>query len=169
MAKLNKQQQAEFDALRQALAVALAWRRTEKVERDVPPPEGVGLTRGWDARAWNGQYRVDKACSSSVSHGDGWERTTSQGAHSLYSTRERALRAVRYQIEQQCAETLAKIDAEIAKELAEAVPTPERPPLADFADALRNMVLDMDRRGAHSQAKRVAEELLDKYDGRADS
>lgn len=118
MGKLNKEQQAELDRLRRALAVALAWRRTEPVERDVPPPtSGAPLSKGWDSRAWSGQWRVDKACSSSISHGDGWDRTTSQGARHLYSTRERALRAARYELEQQFALTLADIDEQIAAEV----------------------------------------------------
>lgn len=159
MAKLNKQQQVELDELRQALAVALAWRRTEPVERDVPPPEGHGLSKGWDSRAWSGQWRVEKACSSRVSHGSGWERTSSQGSRHLYSTRERALRAARYELEQEFARTLADIDEQIA-EVTQAQPKL----LSDFADALRNMVLDMDHKGVHTHAKRVAEDLLDRYE-----
>lgn len=124
MAKLNKQQQGELDNLRQALAVALAWTRTKPVERDLAPPKN-GLSNGWDARAYGGEYRVDKACSSSVSHGDGWERTTSQNPLWLFSTRELALRAVRYELEQQCAKTLALIDEQIAKELAKVSPAPD--------------------------------------------
>lgn len=125
---MNKKEQAEMDALRKELAIAKALRFTDKVKPDVPPPTGGGfsngsmdLTRGWDAHAclssYN-SYRVEKACSSSVHHGTGWEKTSSQWPRHLYSTRLLALRACRNQLEELVARSLAEIDLDIEREIA---------------------------------------------------
>lgn len=45
---MNKTERAEMEALRNELAPAKAWRRTEPVEKDVPPPDCYDeLRTGW--------------------------------------------------------------------------------------------------------------------------
>ena len=96
---------------------ALRWSDSD-VAPDVPPPErGSELTTGWLFNAY--ARRVNVACSDVVSHAVGkTDRTTTQGAQRLYSTRTRALRALRCAMEREFAAALAKIDAEIQKEQA---------------------------------------------------
>ena len=99
--------------LAQALALAI---QVEPVERDLPPPsyeDGSGaMTRGWDFNAYNQQ--VYKACSSSVYHGHGWDKATSQRPLSLFSTRSLALKALRNAVHFEMVRKLANIDLMIA-------------------------------------------------------
>ena len=110
---MNKKEQAAMDDLRRELLLVKAWRLTPPVERDLPPPPvfcaSVKLTKGWDYNVH--QPRVFKACSSSTYHGYGWEKTTSQRSMSLYSTREKAIAAMRHEAEQSALKRLADIDA----------------------------------------------------------
>lgn len=119
---MNKKEQAEMEALRHELRLAKALRWTDPVSRDLPPPPNeskVGtLSRGYNGWSWNNEFSVAKACSSCSSHGGGWEKTGSQRPMHLFSTRLLALRHVRNECEQRAAKTLAAIDAEIEKELA---------------------------------------------------
>lgn len=109
---MNKREQAHFEALQTKLQVAYALHWTSEVKPDVPPPIGVGFTAGWLFNSYS--KTVTPACSTSVSHGTGEDpRPTTQGARSLYSTKVRALRALRHAMEQQYAEALASIDAQI--------------------------------------------------------
>lgn len=105
---MTKAERKAFADMEQRLYLAMAWRRTGHVERDLRPPESGGLSKGWDFNSHN--LHVYKSCSSSVSHGSGWEKTSTQNARSLYSTRERAIAALRYAVEQESVERLAKID-----------------------------------------------------------
>ena len=108
---MTKKEQAERQALLNEIARLKAWRLTQPVERDLAPPEykdGEKLTRGWDFNSHS--MTVYKACSSSIYHGHGWEKTTSQRPIALFSTRERAYAALRYAVEQECLDRLARID-----------------------------------------------------------
>ena len=107
MATLTKAQERRFHELR--VLAALRW--TAPVEPDVPPPtRSDQLTRGWIAIA----NRVEPGCSSSIYHGSGtMNKTTSQGARALHSTKLRALRAMRNIVERDAAQRLAQIDAQI--------------------------------------------------------
>ena len=116
MPRVTKAEQAEavkaaaaYEAL---IAQALRW--TAPVEADVPPPargEG-GLKTGYMYNVYSAAVFV--ACSSSNGHGVGsWTSTTTQGARALYSTRERALRALRAELERECAKRLAAVDRAI--------------------------------------------------------
>lgn len=108
-----------------ALEVALtecALRRTAEVKPDVPPP-GYGsglsvLTRGFAVVGERSDYpRIDEGCSSSIFHSvRSTTKTDTQGPISLYSTRLKALRALRYRVELQCAQRLRKIDKMIEEE-----------------------------------------------------
>ena len=126
MPKITKKEQAaraaaaaqEAQLAQQAREhAALRWSDSD-VAPDVPPPErGSELTTGWLFNEY--ARRVDVACSGVVSHAVGnTDRTTTQGKRWLYSTRARALRALRCAMEREFAAALAKIDAEIQKEQA---------------------------------------------------
>jgi hypothetical protein len=120
---MNKKEQAAFDDLQAQLRIAKALRFTEPVKTDVPIPESFrdsSLAKGWLYNAYvSGNPRVEKSCSSSVHHSFGNDdKTTTQGACRLYSTKLRALRAMRHEVEQRVAKILADIDAEIEAEVA---------------------------------------------------
>ncbi len=129
---MNKAERAEMQALQDQLALAKAWRLTDPVEPDIAPPQsGEPDTKGWHVHAYLGgldlPVRVERATSSVSSHFVGenaWVRrrdfmSNSQGSRPLYSTKTRALRAGRYQIEQQMLRKLAQIDQQIAAAEAE--------------------------------------------------
>jgi hypothetical protein len=111
----------------EGLLIEAALRRTSAVEPDVEIPEFGGLSKGYLPVAETGDYpRVLEACSSSVYHGtDSMIKTTSQGPRRLYSTRLRALRALRFKVEFECAKRLWRVDNAIGEELVrEAVNEP---------------------------------------------
>ena len=118
---MNKKERAEMDALQQQLAEARAFRFTGPAVRDVPPPSAISsLSRGWDFNAHS--LRVYKVCSSSVGHGNGWERTTTQNPRHLFSTESAAYAAMRHELERQYAKALADIDRRIAALADQQVP-----------------------------------------------
>jgi hypothetical protein len=96
-------------------------RFTEAVEPDVPIPGSYDdLAKGFlfseHIGGWSGP-RVEPACSSSIYHSFGNDdRTTTQGARRLYSTRLLALRGLRHEVEKKCAAILADIDKQIETE-----------------------------------------------------
>lgn len=110
MTKLSKKAQEELlNQQREArIRASLHW--TEPADGpDVQPPTGSGLVTGYLYNAYTN--RVDVACTSSVTHAFGRDdKTTTQHPRSLYSTRLRALLALRNAVERECAERLAKID-----------------------------------------------------------
>jgi hypothetical protein len=106
----------------EALLTEAALRRTSPVEPDVIPPHPQALSRELSTGfaivgELSDSARVEVACSSSVSHAVGYtDRTTTQNPKALYSTRLRALRALRYKVEARCAALLRKIDRWIEEE-----------------------------------------------------
>jgi len=118
MPRVTKAEQA---ALAQAAAAheahifqALRW--TAPIAPDVPPPANgeAGLTTGYAYNSFAAPVVV--ACSSGHSHAVGsCTKTTTQGARALYSTRERALGALRAELERDCAKRLAEVDRAIAE------------------------------------------------------
>lgn len=123
---MNKKEQAEMENIRNEMRKARALRFTDKVYQDVLPPshnEGYGkLNTGFVFNSHN--CSIDIACSSSFSHGKGQaNKTTSQQAISMFSSRLLALKAMRNEIEQECAKKLAKIDGYIEKEICQQQPT----------------------------------------------
>jgi hypothetical protein len=110
-------------ALMERLLTQAALRSTSPVEADVPPPErwGEALTKGFlPVAAGSNDGRVVVACSSSSSRGIGRDdAVTSQKAVYLYSTRLRALKALRWEAEQVFAQRLRKIDQMIELEEAQ--------------------------------------------------
>lgn len=109
---MNKQEQKAFEDLEQELRLAKALRFTEPVSKDVAPPPYRSadlLRKGFLFNAYS--PRVEPACTSSGSHSFGRDDvTTTQQPVSLYSTRLRALRALRNAVEIECAKKLATID-----------------------------------------------------------
>ncbi len=117
-AALAAEQSAERERLEREY-VALRWTDSSDIAPDVPPPDGWGeLTTGWTFNAFG--RRVEVACSSGGLHAVGrTDKTTTQRALALFSTRERALRALRalrVALEHEFATELAKIDALLSSE-----------------------------------------------------
>ena len=114
MPRVTKAEQAEALAREALIAQALRW--TAPLAPDVPPPargEG-GLATGYLYNVYSACVEV--ACSSSYSHGVGsWTSATTQRPRALYSTRERALCALRAELERDCAKRLAGVDSAIAE------------------------------------------------------
>jgi hypothetical protein len=114
---MNKKEQAEFDAAKKAVIVARALNWSEPVERDIPIPQG-GESKGFIFNTYSAA--VMYALSSSVGHATSHEgfpkKTSSQRGMSLFSTRLLALRAMRHEVEKECAEKLAGIDMQIQAE-----------------------------------------------------
>ena len=120
---MTKKERELMDHLR--MLAALRW--TASVLPDVPPPragaEFKSFSSGWTFNThamW-----VKPAWSSSISHGIGASRPEpqryagSQGPTHLYSTKLRALRAMRHAVERDAALQLRKIDALIEAEEAQ--------------------------------------------------
>ena len=110
-ATIAAEQSAERDRLDRE-CVALRWTNSgDDVAPDVLPPSGwQELSTGWTFNAH--ARRIDIACSSSIYHAIGrTDKTTSQQPIRLYSTRRRALRALRVALEHEFATELARIDA----------------------------------------------------------
>lgn len=114
--KLPKWAQQYVADLQYDCRIAAAFHRTQPVEKDVDIPErSYDLAKGWLFNSYNAS--VSKACSSAVHHcPHDDEKTTSQMPRRLFSTKLRALRALRYEVEKESAEKLAKIDLMIEEE-----------------------------------------------------
>lgn len=117
---MNKAEKAEMERLR----TRLAFRLTEPVEPDIPIPTEYGkATVGWRAFAWRDGYRVEECESSTILHrvlshvGEGHEAWSQQGIR-LHSSKLRALRAARYEMEQIFTRVLREIDVKIEQESA---------------------------------------------------
>jgi len=111
---------AEKEAMESALTAA-ALRTTSDVFPDVIPPDNTSnrLSTGFiTVGSMSDSARVDTACSSSIGHGIGrTDKTTSQGSRRLYSSRILALRALRREVENDCANRLRRIDRMIEGEI----------------------------------------------------
>ena len=120
---MTKAEKAKVEELKTELA--LRW-TTDDVSPDVPPPPAFGgYSQGWTFNAYN--LEAYEAWSSSLHHGRGKAPKTekerrnisaTQRPIELYSTRERALRAMRRTIEREAAKKLRSVDALIEGELA---------------------------------------------------
>lgn len=124
---MTKAERNRLVELEEELRRAKAWRRTEPVEPDVPIPgyDGPRLSKGWLYNAHLGSYGstaiVERACSSTVSHAFGQDdKTTTQQPRRLYSTKLLALKAARYDLEQQMEKILAETDRQIEQAAMEA-------------------------------------------------
>lgn len=87
-------------------------------ERDLPAPSngepGMRLTKGWDFNSFRdiggGVYKM---CSSCIHHGEGWERTSSQGKLNLFSTELKATQAMRAEMVLKHRQNMAALDKRI--------------------------------------------------------
>jgi hypothetical protein len=90
-----------------------ALRHTQEVLPDIPPPplgspHGT-LTKGFLFNSYSKEVR--ESCSSSMYHSyHRSDKTNTQGARHLYSSRLLALKAMRYEVEQKYAKELREID-----------------------------------------------------------
>lgn len=114
---MTKKEREAFAELKKELRLVAALRWTEPVLRDVPPPYGgaAKYSEGFTFGAYS--VTVEQAWSTAVAHGKGpapegreLYRSGSQGARSLFSTRRKALQALRHEIELESAAKLAKVD-----------------------------------------------------------
>ena len=114
---MTKAERAKMDDLERRLREAMAFRFTDPVEPDVEIPEEHGeLRKGWLFNEC--AATVACVCTSPIAHGYGGDDDTHlHGARRLYSTRLRALRALRNALERKYAKLLADIDRHIEKEV----------------------------------------------------
>lgn len=130
---MNKAEKAHVAALEKQLAEARAFRRTDSVETDLLPPNGYGperFTFGFRPFVYGTiEFRAEPIATSSIYHyryqSGGRMSGGSQGAMRLFSTRLLALQGARNQLEQNVAEALARLDAEIEAERTNPTPHPE--------------------------------------------
>ena len=111
----------EFNALKDEISelktmLALHW--TEPVLPDIEPPKHDDTDKLRKGFLYNvPSMRVEPACTSFIYHAFGRDdQTTSQGSVSLYSTRKKALQALRYDLEMKAALGLNRIDKLIEKD-----------------------------------------------------
>lgn len=108
---MTKKERADMDAAITRAETLAALRWTEDVAPDLPVPQWGQHTEGWLFFS----DRVEEAWSESVRHGFGRDRSRggSRSGVPLFSTRERALRALRHQTEMAAAQRLRAIDIAI--------------------------------------------------------
>jgi len=111
LAKLPQWAIDYFEKKFRSLETIAALRWTDETTADVPPPRTDSTVRNELSRGYavvgSGMYgRVEPVCSSCMQ--PIW----------LHSTKLRALKAHRNQIEQECASQLLKIDKQIESEIA---------------------------------------------------
>ena len=97
---MTKKELAEVEALKTRLSL----RFYQEIEPDIDIPK-EGIVNGWLYNEY--AMRVEKACTSSISHNyGGWDKTTTQQPRRLYSTKALAYKAL-----------LAKMAVKYANEL----------------------------------------------------
>jgi len=119
---MTKKERAEMDAAieRAELLAALRW--TAPVQPDVAPPQsGGGYTEGWVFNAYSSTVQLE--WSGSVLHGSGpaprdGKRAScaSQRSQWMYSTKAKALAAMRHEVERESARKLLAIDKRLRDE-----------------------------------------------------
>ena len=120
---MTKKERADFDAAIDKIQLLGALRFTTPVEQDVPvPTTNSGFASGWDFNSYE-RGRVWLGWSDSTGHGSGpipidkVYRSGSQGARCMFSTKAKALAAMRNEMEQRFASILAAIDRQIQESL----------------------------------------------------
>lgn len=122
---MTKTERADVEALRTELAKALAFRRTEPVDPDIPKPKcGEPRIEGWTANPAHTYSQVKRAWSEHHMNGLIGSCSRSQGGIALFSTEERAWRHVRHALEQAFAAQMVTIDENIAQARAAAQENP---------------------------------------------
>lgn len=116
---MNEKERTEFDAAKKAVVVARALNWSEPVARDLLPNNAVvGEVCGFTFNAYNGEvlYALSGTVSHATSRDDFPKRTSTQRGIAMFSTKLLALKAMRHEVEKECAEKLAKIDMQIQAE-----------------------------------------------------
>lgn len=119
---MNKREQAAMEELETKLRLAMAFRRTERVEPDVPVPNYGEQTSGWQYNTYRGI--VVRAGSKPNSHWLGMNcddtaptaMSWSQLGIPVYSTKLLALKAMRYEVESRAEREMESIDRDIQAE-----------------------------------------------------
>lgn len=107
---MKKQSKKEITAIMAAL------HHTQEVEPDLHPVDHETLVKGYVICG----KQIEKGCTTTSSHSKRTnEYTTSQKGISLYSTRLRALKAMRQGLEMEFAKQLHSIDLDIQAEMLE--------------------------------------------------
>ena len=103
---MNRQEKQELENLK----IKLALHCTDEVQPDLPIPQRTeGIVNGWIFNSYSMQ--VKKSCSTATGHGvDKWGTITAQNAIVQFSTKLRALKAMRTAIELECAKKLYEVD-----------------------------------------------------------
>lgn len=128
---MTKKEREHVAALEKALAEARAFRRTDDVQPDVPPPgeSSMGrMTFGFKPHTYDLKASAEPAASTFIGHYhyyDGKRSGGSQRGIRLCSTRLLALQVARNEMERNVAKALARLDAEIEAERANPTPHPE--------------------------------------------
>lgn len=99
------------------LKTKLALRFTEQVKPDIDYPKiEDDLINGYQFNSY--RKEIYKSCSTSYSHGTRqWDKISSQQPIQQYSSKLLALKAMRNEVEKQCAIDLRSVDILIEKEL----------------------------------------------------
>lgn len=122
ISKLPKWAQAKIREMEARICELEGPQSCPDVSRDLLHPKPgyqSGLIKGWDYNinqatgSWGLSHSVYQACSSSVHHGAGWDKTSSQGARNLYSTERTAWQALRAEMHKQWAKKIAEVDRKI--------------------------------------------------------
>jgi hypothetical protein len=117
---MTKKEQAQFAAMQAEITrlngLLKAAVKSEPVERDLKIPSGDDVIQGWDFNKHRTHNNVFKSWSKSYKHNDGiYEENgrASQNGRELFSTKLLALKAWRYEVEQDLLFKIALIDDEI--------------------------------------------------------
>lgn len=113
---MNKKEQAEFDAAKKAVIVARALNWSEPVARDVRATTGYVQGFTFNAHTSEVLYGLSGTIGHATSRDNFPLKTSTQNGIAMFSTKLLALRALRHEVEKQCAERLAKIDMQIQAE-----------------------------------------------------
>ena len=117
---MTKKERAEMDAAIERAQILAALRWTGPVERDVDVPKD-GYIEGWDYNEYT--KRVSLCWTDRVAHdwgpmpADRHQRIGRHGAMRLFSTKARALAAMRHALEKRAAADLLSIDRQIENEM----------------------------------------------------
>ena len=118
LSKLPKWVQRLVDSHKRDARDARALHMTDDIEPDLMPPEyGEPMSKGWVpiyvGRMQRTTEQIKQMCSGVNSHGTGWKEAKGQGPLKMYSTRLKAMKALRRAIERQAADELAEVDETI--------------------------------------------------------
>lgn len=130
---MNKKEQAEMEALRDALAKAKAmrwpdypmpapvtrqWIDANLVDGGIKYGKPQKVARGWFTYSHIDGYRRPGAsygCSDGINHDTSSDTTSTQNMGRMYATKLEALQAVRIEVTQRVAGILASIDRQISE------------------------------------------------------